>query len=69
MLYASWKDGQLNQDVRRRLVQLSNALQESDLERAEAIQISLAVDYTSECSGWILAVKSIIHQLKCQQHS
>lgn len=65
-LYSSWKDGKLNSDIRRRMTRLCNSLEQGDLVQAEAIQVSLAVDYTAECSGWIIALKFIITQSKAR---
>lgn len=63
-LYAGWKEGKLNADIRSRLVRLCDHLERDEFEQAESLQISLAVDYTAECSGWVVTLKTIIVQSK-----
>ena len=63
-LFSCWEDGKLNVDVKGRLVKLCNYLEEGDFAGAESVQIALAVDYTSECATWILAIKYIISEIK-----
>jgi len=63
-LLTSWETGKLNEDIQQRLVKLCVALEGGDYSQAECVQIALAVDYTSECSTWILAIKNIITELK-----
>lgn len=62
-LLTSWEMGKINEDIQLRLVKLSDFLECGDFTSAENVQIALAVDYTSECSTWILALKNIIVEL------
>lgn len=63
-LYVCWKEGKLNQDIRKRLVTLCNFLEAREFAKAENIQVSLAVDYITECASWITLVKNIINEMK-----
>lgn len=62
-LLTSWEIGKFNDDIQQRLVKLCDSLEGDNLADAESIQVALAVDYTSECSTWILAIKNIIAEL------
>jgi len=62
-LFSSWED-KLNTDIRRRLVKMCELLQEKNFSEAETFQIALVVDYTTECSTWIAAIKFIISEMK-----
>lgn len=63
-LYTSWKEGKLNPDIRSRLDALCNFLDARDFGKAENIQVSLAVDYITECASWITVIKNIITEMK-----
>jgi Steroid receptor RNA activator (SRA1) len=57
----SWEEGKLNQDVCQRLKKMAELLTEGDTDAAESVRVSLAVDYSAECAGWIMAFKHIIN--------
>jgi len=57
----SWEEGKLNQDICQRLKKMAELLTEGDTDAAESVRVSLAVDYSAECAGWIMAFKHIIH--------
>lgn len=63
-LYVCWKEGKLNQDIRKRLEALCDFLEARDFGKAENIQVSLAVDYITECASWITLIKNIINEMK-----
>ena len=63
LLYSSWED-KLNPDIQRRLSKLCSLLQEKNFAEAETVQVALAVDYTTECAGWIVVIKFIISVMK-----
>ena len=57
----SWEEGKLNQDICQRLQKLAELLTKGDTNAAESVRVSLAVDYSAECAGWIMAFKHIIN--------
>lgn len=63
-MYKSWREGKLNRDIRQRIEKLCDFMEASDFTSAEVIQVALAVDYTAECSSWIMVIKNIITQMK-----
>lgn len=66
VLYTVWEEGKLNTDIQLRLKKLCQHIEAKEFAAADNIQVALAVDYTSECSPWILAVKNILVLLNQQ---
>ncbi|XP_069130199.1 steroid receptor RNA activator 1-like [Argopecten irradians] len=62
ILKENWKDNKLSEDVRRRVWEILQALENKDFDKAWEIHLSLMVDYTAEVGQWLVAVKRIIHE-------
>lgn len=62
-LYTCWEEGKLNDNIQNRLLKLCQHMKNKEYVAADILQVSLAVDYTAECSPWILAVKSLLTSL------
>ncbi len=59
-----WRKGDLAEPVRKGLDQMSKMLEKNEVGEAEKIQMTLAMDYTSQCGSWIIGIKHLIAAAK-----
>ncbi|KAG7208073.1 hypothetical protein KM043_009650 [Ampulex compressa] len=59
-----WLDDKLNGTVCQNVLELSKALKEKNIERADKIHIALMMQYANVCSSWIPGIRRIILELK-----
>ncbi|XP_033742947.1 steroid receptor RNA activator 1-like [Pecten maximus] len=62
ILKENWKDKKLSKDVRGRIWDILQALENKDYDTAWERHLSLMVDFTAEVGQWLVAVKRIIHE-------
>jgi protein transport protein SEC31 len=61
MLYEHLNNGELiKEDTIGQLVELAQALQARDFERAQALQTEIHRDKVDECGQWMVGVKRLI---------
>ncbi|VVC88674.1 unnamed protein product [Leptidea sinapis] len=56
-----WRGGKLNVQVQKQMVELSEALKEENLSKADEIHKALMVDHVSCVGTWMPAVKQLIY--------
>lgn len=59
-----WKKGDLVEPVRKGLDQMTKMLEKNNVAEAEKIQMTLAMDFTSQCGSWIIGIKHLIAEAK-----
>lgn len=62
VLKENWSDKKLCEDVRVRIWNVLQALENTAYDEAWEIHLSLMVDYTAEVGQWLVAVKRLIHE-------
>lgn len=60
VLKSVWEQGKLSLPVQQRMHELAVELLNGNHEKANALHISLMVDYVSEVSQWMLGIKHLI---------
>ncbi|KAL1431403.1 hypothetical protein MTO96_014255 [Rhipicephalus appendiculatus] len=60
VLRSVWEQGKLSLPVQQRMHELALELLNGNHEKANALHISLMVDYVSEVSQWMLGIKHLI---------
>jgi len=61
VLRKMWNDGKLCKDVQQKILALSQALKDSEMEKADDLQKCLMVDHAASCSPWMSGVRQLIH--------
>ncbi|XP_029048920.1 steroid receptor RNA activator 1-like [Osmia bicornis bicornis] len=64
ILKSMWLEDQLNNVIYKNILDLSTALQEGNVEKADQIHVTLMMQYASLCSSWIPGIRHIILELK-----
>ncbi|CAD1469060.1 unnamed protein product, partial [Heterotrigona itama] len=64
LLKAVWLQDKLNNTIYKNVLDLSTALREGDIEKADEIHVSLMMQHASLCSTWIPGIRHIILELK-----
>lgn len=64
LLKVVWLEDKLNNTIYKNVLDLSTALREGDIEKADEIHVSLMMQYASLCSTWIPGIRHIILELK-----
>ncbi|EEB10992.1 Steroid receptor RNA activator, putative [Pediculus humanus corporis] len=57
-----WNDDKLDNDVRLKIFELSEAYANNNLDLANRIQQGLMVDKISQCSSWMSGIRQLINQ-------
>lgn len=60
VLKSVWEQGKLSPQVQQRMHELALELLNGNHEKANALHVSLMVDYVSEVSQWMLGIKHLI---------
>lgn len=60
LLWSAWEQGKLSTVVQQKTQELTSELQKGNYERANALHVSLMVDYVSEVSQWMVGIKHLI---------
>lgn len=60
ILKTTWEQEKLSLAVQQRMYKLAQELQNGNHEKADALHVSLMVDYVSEVSPWMLGIKHLI---------
>ncbi|KAL7647092.1 UNVERIFIED_CONTAM: hypothetical protein RMT77_002350 [Armadillidium vulgare] len=55
-----WNKSQLHPEVKKRMSELVLALNDGDYNKAWSVHQSVIVDYTTDCSSWMSAIKTLI---------
>lgn len=63
-----WKKGDLVEPVRKGLDQMTKMLEKNNVAEAEKIQMTLAMDFTSQCGSWIIGIKHLIAEAKKNEY-
>ncbi|KAK9309795.1 hypothetical protein QLX08_000618 [Tetragonisca angustula] len=64
LLKVVWLEDKLNNTIYKNVLDLSTALQEGDIEKADEIHVSLMMQHANLCSTWIPGIRHIILELK-----
>ncbi|KAI4499258.1 hypothetical protein M0802_005518 [Mischocyttarus mexicanus] len=64
LMKSYWLDNKLNDSIQQKIFDISKALKEEDVDRADELHIALMIDHTSLCSAWISSIRHIISALK-----
>ncbi|XP_076277605.1 steroid receptor RNA activator 1 [Lasioglossum baleicum] len=67
ILKAAWLEDKLSDVICKNILNLSKALQEGNVEKADQIHLSLMMQHASLCSPWIPGIRHIILGLKNKQ--
>lgn len=59
-----WLDDKLNDSVHKKILKISNALKEENVEEADKVHISLMMEHASLCSSWISGIRHLILELR-----
>lgn len=59
-----WLNDKLNDSIKQNILDISKALKEEDVDKADKLHIALIIDHTSLCSAWIPSIRYIISALK-----
>ncbi|XP_001601505.1 steroid receptor RNA activator 1 [Nasonia vitripennis] len=62
-----WNEDKLNSAIHKKLSDISNALKEEDVEKADQIHISLMMNYATLCSSWIPGIRQLITEIKSKK--
>lgn len=60
ILKSTWEQEKLSLAVQQRMYNLAQELENGNHEKADALHVSLMVDYVSEVSPWMLGIKHLI---------
>ncbi|XP_012150993.1 steroid receptor RNA activator 1 isoform X2 [Megachile rotundata] len=64
VLKSMWLEDKLNNVIYKNILDLSAALREGDIQKADQIHVSLMMQHASLCSSWIPGIRHIILELK-----
>ncbi|XP_043494379.1 uncharacterized protein LOC122519152 isoform X2 [Polistes fuscatus] len=64
VMKSCWLDNKLNDSIQQKILDISKALKEEDVDKADKLHIALMIDHTSLCSAWIPSIRHIISALK-----
>ncbi|KAF7393161.1 hypothetical protein HZH66_008994 [Vespula vulgaris] len=64
LMKSCWLDNKLNDSIQQKIFDISKALKDEDVEKADKLHIALMIDHTSLCSAWIPSIRHIISALK-----
>ncbi|XP_047358587.1 uncharacterized protein LOC124952566 [Vespa velutina] len=64
LMKSCWLDNKLNNFIQQKILDISKALKEEDVDKADKLHIALMIDHTSLCSAWIPSIRHIISALK-----
>ncbi|XP_076753654.1 steroid receptor RNA activator 1 isoform X1 [Xylocopa sonorina] len=64
VLKAAWLEDKINDVMYKNILDLSIALREGNVEKADEIHVALMMQHASLCSAWIPGVRHIILELK-----
>ncbi|KAK2578667.1 hypothetical protein KPH14_012156 [Odynerus spinipes] len=64
LMKSFWLDDKLNDSIQQKILDISRALKEEDVDKADKLHIALMIDHTSVCSAWIPCIRHIISALK-----
>lgn len=64
VLKSMWLENKLNNVIYKKILDLSAALREGDIQKADQIHVSLMMQHASLCSSWIPGIRHIILELK-----
>lgn len=64
LMKSCWLDNKLNDSIQQKILDISKALKEEDVDKADKLHIALMIDHTSLCSAWIPSIRHIISALK-----
>lgn len=67
MMKLAWLEDKLNSTIHAKVLELSKALEEGNIEAADKIHIALMMQYSNLCSAWIPGIRHIILELKTSQ--
>ncbi|XP_058796401.1 steroid receptor RNA activator 1-like [Phymastichus coffea] len=59
-----WNEDKLNNDVHKKVLEISQALKDNDAEKADQLHVSLMMNNASMCSSWIPGLRQLITELK-----
>ncbi|XP_034935858.1 steroid receptor RNA activator 1-like [Chelonus insularis] len=59
-----WEENKLTDPIHERILQLSEALKEKDIEKADKIHMDLIMNYAAVCNSWIPAIRHIILEMR-----
>ncbi|XP_076232214.1 steroid receptor RNA activator 1 isoform X2 [Calliopsis andreniformis] len=69
VLKTMWLEDKLNNTVHKNILDLSIALREGNVEKADQIHLALMMQNASLCTSWIPGIRHIILGLKTKQQS
>ncbi|XP_069698684.1 steroid receptor RNA activator 1-like [Periplaneta americana] len=61
-----WEEDKLKPEIYSKMIQLSEALRNGNVDVADRIHVGLMVDHVSVCSPWMVGVRHLIHHVKSQ---
>lgn len=64
LMKSFWLDDKLNNSVQQKILNISKALKEENVDEADKLHIALMIEHTSVCSAWIPCIRHIISALK-----
>ncbi|XP_031826706.1 steroid receptor RNA activator 1 isoform X2 [Nomia melanderi] len=67
LLKTAWLEDKLNNVICTNVLDLSKALQEGNVEKADQIHLMLIMQHASLCSSWIPGIRHIILELRTKQ--
>ncbi|XP_014215552.1 steroid receptor RNA activator 1-like [Copidosoma floridanum] len=62
-----WNEDKLNKVVHRKLLEVSKALREGEVEKADQLHVSLMMSNASVCSSWMPGIRQIITEMKSKK--
>ncbi|KOC60807.1 Steroid receptor RNA activator 1 [Habropoda laboriosa] len=69
VLKTAWLEDKLNNVIYKNILDLSTALREGNVEKADQIHVALMMQHASLCSAWIPGIRHIILGLKTKMQS
>lgn len=69
VLKVAWNEDKLNNMIYKNILDLSTALQEGNVEKADEIHVALMMQHASLCSAWIPGIRHIILELKTKMQN
>ncbi|XP_011298406.1 steroid receptor RNA activator 1-like [Fopius arisanus] len=64
MMKNMWISGKLNDEIQGKVLKISEALRDRDIDTADKLHVSLMIEHNTLCNNWISGIRHLILELR-----